>query len=106
MVGKIRGMQEQMSVYRIQGQGLTYNNKALIRTIMNNPEHFKCLKKNFPIVNKYNVDDTISKTYFERALIQKSFKEKFSDYFMSFRYNYLRFWGMVFKFTWKNIVRK
>lgn len=95
MVGRIRGMHEQMSVYRIQGQGLTYNNKALIRTIMHNPEHFKCLKLNFPIVEKRYIDDTISKTYFERALIQKSFKDKIMDYCMSFRYNYLRFLKMV-----------
>lgn len=102
MVGKIRGMQEQMSVYRIQSQGLTYNNKALIRTIMNNPEHFKCLKTNFPIVNKNYVDDTISKTYFERALIQTSLKEKFSDYFMSFHYNYSRFFKMSIRSILKN----
>ena len=75
MVGNIRGMHEQMSVYRIQGQGLSYNNKALIRTVMNNPEHFMCLKRNFPIVNKHYVNNTISKAYFERAHIQKKIKK-------------------------------
>ena len=94
MVGKIRGMHEQMSVYRIQGEGLTYNKKALIRCTMNNPEHFMTLKENFPIVDAKPVDDTISKVFFERALIQDSFLDKLDDYLSSFRYSSKRFFGM------------
>ena len=86
MVGKLRGMHEQMSVYRIQGEGLTYNKEALVRCTMNNPEHFMCLKENFPIVDPRPVDDTISKTLFERALIQKSFKSQVQDLWASFKY--------------------
>ncbi|WP_245601935.1 glycosyltransferase [Xylanibacter oryzae] len=104
MVGNIRGMHEQMSVYRIQGQGLSYNNKALIRTVMNNPEHFMCLKRNFPIVNKYCVNDTISKTFFERALIQESLNAKIIDYLQSLRFNYRRFFKMAFKVIFKKVV--
>ncbi len=104
MVGKIRGMHEKMSVYRIQGKGLTYNKKALIGTIMNNPEHFMCLKRNFPIVNKYCVNDTISKTFFERALIQESLNAKIIDYLQSLRFNYRRFFKMAFKVIFKKVV--
>ena len=91
MVGKIRGMHKQMSVYRIQGDGLTYNEKAIKATIMRNPEHFECLKENFPIVNPHSVNDTISKTYFERALVQSSLKLRFHDFYKSLSYNYRRF---------------
>jgi|WetSurMetagenome_2_1015567.scaffolds.fasta_scaffold30036_2 glycosyltransferase involved in cell wall biosynthesis len=104
MVGNIRGMHEQMSVYRIQGQGLSYNYKALSRTVMNNPEHFMCLKRNFPIVNKYCVNDTISKTFFERALIQESLNAKIIDYLQSLRFNYRRFFKMAFKVIFKKVV--
>ncbi len=97
MVGNIRGMHEQMSVYRIQGQGLSYNNKALIRTVMNNPEHFMCLKRNFPIVNKHYVNNTISKAYFERAHIQKKIKKEINDYIYSFLYDPLQFFIMALK---------
>ena len=96
-VGKIRGMHEQMSVYRIQGGGLTYNKEALIRCTMNNPEHFMCLKENFPIVDSTPVNDTISKTLFERALIQDSFHDKLKDWRTSFIYSPLQCIKMVGK---------
>ena len=94
MIGKLRGMHEQMSVYRIQGEGLTYNEQALIRCTMNNPGHFMTLKENFPIVDAKPVDDTISKVFFERAMIQDGFLDKFDDYLSSFRYSSKRFLRM------------
>ena len=97
MVGKIRGMHEQMSVYRIQGEGLTYNKEALVRCKMNNPGHFMTLKENFPIVDAKPVDDTISKVFFERALIQPDFGSKINDYYLSFRYSLFRFLRMSVK---------
>lgn len=106
MIGKIRGMHEQMSVYRIQGQGLTYNKKALIRTLMNNPNHFKCLKLNFPIIDQRYVDDTIAKVYFERAMIQKNLKDRITDFYASFRYNAVRFVKMAMTSISKNYIKK
>ena len=97
MVGKIRGMHDQMSVYRIQGEGLTYNKEALVRCKMNNPGHFMTLKENFPIVDAKPVDDTISKVFFERAMIQDSFGDKFKDYLFSFRFHPKRFVRMMFQ---------
>ena len=79
MTGKIRGISRKMSVYRIQGEGLTYNQKALRKCKMNNPEHFECLKENFPIVKRAPIDKTIAKTLFERALIQENITHCISD---------------------------
>ena len=106
MTGKIRGMNEQMSVYRIQGEGLTYNRQALIRCTMNNPGHFICLKENFPIVQKKYVDDTISKTYFERALIQERLSDRLSDLAQCCRYNACRFVRMSAKTAAKALFRR
>jgi glycosyltransferase involved in cell wall biosynthesis len=103
MVGKLRGMHEQMSVYRIQGGGLTYNKKALVRCTMNNPNHFICLKENFPIVDSRPVNDTISKVFYERALIQLSLTNKIRDYGMSFRYSPVRFITMTCKMLIRTI---
>ena len=103
MIGKIRGMHKQMSVYRIQRSGLTYNNEALVRTIMNNPRHFKCLKENFPIVKAKYVDDTISKTYFERACIQHSLLKKIFDLFRCLQYKPIRFVKMSFEILYKTV---
>jgi glycosyltransferase involved in cell wall biosynthesis len=91
MVGKIRGIHEQMSVYRIQGEGLTYNKEALVRCTMNNPGHFMTLKENFPIVASKTVDETISKVFFERAMIQNSYIDKLKDLWRSFCYSSSRF---------------
>lgn len=104
MVGKIRGMHEQMSVYRIQGEGLTYNKKALMRTLMNNPNHFKCLKLNFPIIDQRYIDDTISKVYFERGITQKHLKDKTADFYASFRYSAVRFIKMAVTSIYKKTI--
>lgn len=96
MTGKVRGFSKQMSTYRIQGGGLTYNKKALTRTIQNNPHHFECLGENFPIVDKKYVKWTIAKTYFERACVQDSFKKKIADYMQSMKNDakcFFRLWS-------------
>ena len=105
MVGKLRGMHEQMSVYRIQGKGLTYNKEALVRCTMNNPGHFITLKENFPIVDAKPVDDTISKVFFERALIQGSFIDMIKDMCKSFYYNNKRFANMLIKYYFRKVIR-
>lgn len=105
MVGKLRGMHEQMSVYRIQDGGLTYNKKALVRCTMNNPGHFMTLKENFPIVDSKPVDDTISKVFFERAMIQYTLKDKLYDLCQSFRYSNKRFFEMSFKNLYRIIYK-
>lgn len=106
MIGKLRGMHEQMSVYRIQGEGLTYNKQALIRCTMNNPGHFMTLKENFPIVETKPVDDTISKVFFERALIQDSFLGMLKDLWQSFHYSISRFMRMSVKNLARNTINK
>lgn len=103
MTGKIRGMHQQMSVYRIQEEGLTYNSKALFRTRMNNPDHFLCIKDNFPIIDPHPINDTISKTFFERAQIQEVFCNKCKDYWTSFKYYPRRFMKMVMRESVKNV---
>ena len=92
-----------MSVYRIQGEGLTYNQNALIKCKMNNPEHFECLKENFPIVARKPIDNTIAKTLFERALIQKNVKQCLYDLFLSIRTSPLTFINVALLFITKKI---
>ena len=105
MVGKIYGMHEQMSVYRIQGGGLTYNKEALVRCTMNNPDHFKCLKDNFPVVDSKPINETISKVYYERSLIQISILNKIKDLWSSFLYSPACFSIMVFS-GFKSLIKK
>jgi hypothetical protein len=62
---------------------------------MNNPGHFLTLKENFPLVDSKPVDDTISKVFFERALIQKSVSFIIKDLYMSFCYDKGRFFNLL-----------
>ena len=103
MIGKIRGISRKMSVYRIQGEGLTYNQNALIKCKMNNPEHFECLKENFPVVARKPIDNTIAKTLFERALIRENIKLCLYDIVLSIRTSPLTFIKIALLFITKKI---
>lgn len=94
MIGKIRGMHEKMSVYRVQSGGITYDENAKKNRALKAPFHFECLKENFTVVDKKVLDDTISKTYFERAMYLDSISEKLGDYLKSFKYHPRRFMNM------------
>lgn len=106
MTGKVRGMSEQMSVYRIQGGGVTYDKNAKKERAMRAPYHFECLRDNFPIVDSGPIDDTIAKTYFERALIQNSFIEKIKDFSRSIKNNPRRFFSMALHTIWMSLKGK
>lgn len=106
MTGKVRGMSQQMSVYRIQGGGVTYDMNAKKRRAMRAPHHFECLRDNFPIVDSKPLDDTISKTYFERALVQDGFVERMKDFGQSLKNSPSRFFSMTAHAIWNGINRK
>lgn len=103
MTGKVRGMSEQMSVYRIQGKGITYDIDAKKKRAMRAPLHFECLRDNFPIVDRRPLDDTISKTYFERALVQDSFRDRLRDFYQSLRNDPRRFFSMAMHTIWNSL---
>jgi hypothetical protein len=103
MIGKIRGMHEQMSVYRVQSSGITYDLNARRKRAMRAPHHFECLRDNFPIVDRRPLDDTISKTYFERALVQDSFRDRLRDFYQSLRNDPRRFFSMVMHTIWNSL---
>lgn len=103
MIGKIRGMHEQMSVYRVQSSGITYDLNARRKRAMRAPHHFECLRDNFPIVDRRPLDDTISKTYFERALVQDSFRDRLRDFYQSLRNDPRRFFSMAMHTIWNSL---
>lgn len=103
MIGKIRGMHEQMSVYRVQSSGITYDLNAKKKRAMRAPHHFECLRDNFPIVDRRPLDDTISKTYFERALVQDSFRDRLRDFYQSLRNDPRRFFSMAMHTIWNSL---
>lgn len=100
MLGKIRGMSEQMSVYRVQSNGITYDERAKKNRALKAPFHFECIKENFPVVEQKVLDDTIAKTYYERAAYLDPFIDKMGCYLRSLHYNPCRFLKMIGHSIW------
>ena len=85
--GKVRGMSEYMSVYRIQPGGVTYDpSKQRYRTLRY-PEHFECIRENFPRLSEAIINRALALHYYERSLIQAEEKDRRSDYEMAKKYN-------------------
>lgn len=86
--GKVFGMSDYMSVYRIQIDGVTYNPNIQNMRNMKYPKHFECIQKNFPLIDDCVVKYSISKAYVYRAFIQKNMKDSLSDFIKSCKYSY------------------
>lgn len=61
--GKIRGVSETMSVYRMHSTGVTYDKNVQRSRILKYPDHYKFIKENFPMVNKTHVNIRIADSY-------------------------------------------
>jgi len=101
--GKVRGFSEKMSVYRVQNKGVTYNEKAKWNRKLKAPFHFECLRDNFPIVDRKPLNDTIAKTYFERALVEDRFVDRIKDFGHSLSNSPERFFSMSALTIWRII---
>ena len=97
-MGKVRGMDRMMSVYRVQNKGMIFSPNSKNVFIMGAPEHYLFLKDNFKKVNSRVIKDAISFRFWERAQGQNSTRLKLKDYALSFR-------NSPIKFTQRSIVR-
>ena len=71
-VGKVYGMADLMSVYRVQNTGVTYDPKWIHNRAMCYPDHFLFIKDNYPMLNKDLVDRNIGTAYLIRRHEQNS----------------------------------
>ena len=83
-LGKIYGMSDYMSVYRVHEGGVTYHPSIQRERTMKYPLHFECILENFPNAAPKYIKRKIAETYFDRAKIQPSVKEAFKDYAKAF----------------------
>lgn len=79
-MGKVRGMSDCMSVYRIHQEGVTYDPAKQHERTMRYPEHFECIRDNFPMISKNVIDRLLGLHYYYRSLIQIDKKLQKSDY--------------------------
>lgn len=85
-LGKLRGMSECMSVYRLQSTGITYNKDLYNHRIMRYPAHYMFIKENYPFLNKAAVNQKIAKAYFVRRRIDSNKAAYLKDVWLSFWY--------------------
>ena len=66
-VGKIFGLSDKMSVYRMQGESVSHNARFSLSKIQRSPNFFRCIKINFHNIDKDAVNWCISHAYYSRA---------------------------------------
>lgn len=85
-LGKIRGLSDCMSVYRLQSAGVTYNKKLKKDRTIRYPAHFEFIKENYPFLNKNIVNRKIAGTYLVKRKVDNSIIAYVKDVWQSFRY--------------------
>lgn len=86
-IGRIHGMSEVMSVYRIQGSGLTYDKKFIEFRAIRYPDHFRFIKDNYSFIDKSMINSVISHSYLCRKDYHKSFWGFVKDLMLAFYYS-------------------
>ena len=88
MLGKIRGFNDVMCVYRMQSTGVTYDKKLHNYRIFKYPDHYLYIKDNFSILlDRNTINKSISQAYFGRIFVQDDFTKKIIDLLLSFYYH-------------------
>ena len=93
--GKVFGMSDMMSVYRIQPNSITNNPQSVESLFFRLPEHYRCLRQNFPKVEKGPLEWSISHYYYVRMKRQHNIVAKAKDFFMFVWWNPSNAWKKI-----------
>lgn len=98
--GKVRGMSECMSMYRIHSGGVTSFNHKYFR--LNGPGHYKFIRDTYPNVSRKVINPILGFSYFRRSKIESPLSMAFwKDIFMGLRYN----WKYPFRYLYRRFVK-
>ena len=99
--GKIRGFSDVMSVYRVQGKGVTYDKELYNMRMMRYPGHYEFIKENYSFIDSSLVNYKIAQAYIWRRKVQTSWIDKIKDVIWAFYYK-----PTIFKDKLNHIVNK
>lgn len=85
-IGKIRGMSEVMSAYRVHQAGVTYDECRKKGRCMKYPDHFRFIKDNYPFLKHSMINHMIAHAYMERSEIQPSVISRIKDIIAAYYY--------------------
>ena len=80
--GKVWGMKEQMSVYRMQPNSVSFNPRYRDQERFKLPNHYKCILINYPSVDREPVKWNIASSYYARMKCQESIWKRIIDFFL------------------------
>lgn len=92
-VGKVWGMSDKMSVYRMQPNSVSHNPKYRNPETYKLPNHFRCIYINFPEVSKNVVTWNISHAYYSRMKVKNNYAQKVLDFIL------FLYWNPVFAYA-------
>ena len=102
--GRLWGMKKQMSVYRINAGGFTQKSK--VPDYRKWIKHERCLRMNFPAINRSVINRNISGYYYSLAKNDSRMKDRIRDYSMSFFNSPVFFFRKLKEALQRRIIRK
>lgn len=85
-MGKIRGGNDFMSVYRVHSTGVVNNPNVKKNGALKYPDHLECLAENFPDICTKRFYARLALGYWDRVTYRETFKEKWSDTITAIKY--------------------
>ena len=86
-VGKVFGMKDCMSVYRMQPNSVSHSAEYRGKEVYVLPNHFRCIYINFPKVDKAPIKWNISHAYYSRMKAEKGVLRKVRDFVLFVRWD-------------------
>lgn len=104
-VGKVWGMSDKMSVYRMQPNSVSHNPIYRNPEVFKLPNHFRCVYKNFYKLDKEPITWNISHAYYSRMKSGVSIISKICDFFCFVFWNPRFAYSKILKNIIKNIIK-
>lgn len=101
--GKVFGISDEMSVYRVHDGGVTYDKRLKFSRMMSLSDHYECLALNFPDIDRHLYNKQWSEAYLFRARHESNYTKRKKYLILAFKTGgiSLPFWmlqNLVFRF--------
>ena len=96
-VGRIWGMEDAMSVYRMNAGSLLQNPQYLLGQVRKSVTHYRALKMNFPLLDADCMDELTGLSYYRLMKLTPNVFEKLKCLVFSIYYNPSYMWSKIIK---------
>lgn len=96
-VGRVWGMEDAMSVYRMNAGSLLQNPQYLLGQVRKSVTHYRALKMNFPLLDADCMDELTGLSYYRLMKLTPNVFEKLKCLVFSIYYNPSYMWSKIIK---------